>query len=45
MAIVEPLSRTSEGRRRLGIRSPATRESVGEIVVYGSALKKLGFFS
>ena len=33
MAIVEPLSPTSEGRRRLGIRSPATRESVGEIVV------------
>lgn len=33
MAIVEPLSPSSEGRRRLGIRSPATRESVGEIVV------------
>ncbi|MFW2387229.1 MAG: aldehyde dehydrogenase family protein [Polyangiales bacterium] len=37
MAIVEPLSPTSEGRRRLGIRSPATRESVGEIVVNGQA--------
>jgi len=33
MAIVEPLAETSEGRRRLGIRSPATREPVGEIVV------------
>jgi acyl-CoA reductase-like NAD-dependent aldehyde dehydrogenase len=33
MAIVEPLTPTSEGRRRLGIRSPSTRESVGEIVV------------
>ena len=33
MAIVEPLPETSEGRRRLGIRSPATREPVGEIVV------------
>lgn len=33
MAIVEPLTPTSEGRRRLGIRSPATRESLGEIVV------------
>ncbi len=33
MAIVEPLAETSEGRRRLGIRSPATRERVGEIVV------------
>ncbi|MDH3202226.1 MAG: aldehyde dehydrogenase family protein [Myxococcales bacterium] len=33
MAIVEPLADTSEGRRRLGIRSPATREPVGEIVV------------
>ena len=33
MAIVEPLSDTSQGRRRLGIRSPATREKVGEIVV------------
>ena len=33
MAIVEPLSETPEGRRRLGIRSPATREQVGEIVV------------
>ena len=37
MAIVEPLSPTSEGRRRLGIRSPATRESVGEIVVNSQA--------
>ena len=37
MAIVEPLSPTSEGRRRLGIRSPATRESVGEILVNGQA--------
>ncbi|MGD8607387.1 MAG: aldehyde dehydrogenase family protein, partial [Myxococcales bacterium] len=33
MAIVEPLSPTPEGRRRLAIRSPATREPVGEIVV------------
>ena len=33
MAIVEPLSPTAQGRRRLAIRSPATRESVGEIVV------------
>jgi acyl-CoA reductase-like NAD-dependent aldehyde dehydrogenase len=33
MAIVESLTPTSEGRRRLGIRSPATRESLGEIVV------------
>ncbi len=33
MAIVEPLAETSEGRRRLRIRSPATRERVGEIVV------------
>ncbi|MGB5813331.1 MAG: aldehyde dehydrogenase family protein [Polyangiales bacterium] len=33
MAIVEPLPETSEGRRRLGLRSPATREQVGEIVV------------
>jgi acyl-CoA reductase-like NAD-dependent aldehyde dehydrogenase len=33
MAIVEALSDTPEGRRRLGIRSPATRERVGEIVV------------
>ncbi len=33
MAIVEPLSETPEGRRRLGLRSPATREQVGEIVV------------
>ena len=37
MAIVEPLTPTSEGRRRLGIRSPATRESVGEIVVNSQA--------
>ena len=37
MAIVEPLSPTAEGRRRLGIRSPATRESVGEILVHGQA--------
>ena len=37
MAIVEPLSPTPEGRRRLGIRSPATRESVGEILVNGQA--------
>jgi len=37
MAIVEPLPPTSEGRRRLGIRSPATRESVGEIVVNSQA--------
>lgn len=33
MAIVETLPETPEGRRRLGIRSPATREPVGEIVV------------
>ncbi|MEM9727084.1 MAG: aldehyde dehydrogenase family protein, partial [Myxococcota bacterium] len=33
MAIVEPLPETPEGRRRLGIRSPATREPVGEIIV------------
>ncbi|MEM7436524.1 MAG: aldehyde dehydrogenase family protein [Myxococcota bacterium] len=33
MAIVEPLPETPEGRRRLGIRSPANREPVGEIVV------------
>ncbi len=33
MAIVEPLSSTADGRRRLGIRSPANREPVGEIVV------------
>ena len=37
MAIVEPLSPTAEGRRRLGIRSPATREPVGEIVVNSPA--------
>ncbi len=37
MAIVEPLSPTAEGRRRLGIRSPATRQSVGEILVQGRA--------
>ena len=37
MAIVEALSPTSDGRRRLGIRSPATRESVGEIVVNSQA--------
>jgi len=33
MAIVETLPATSEGRRRLGLRSPATGEPVGEIVV------------
>ena len=33
MAIVEPLSPSPEGRRRLGIRSPKDRESIGEIVV------------
>ena len=37
MAIVEPLSPTSEGRRRLGIRSPATRDPVGEIIVNSQA--------
>ncbi len=37
MAIVESLSPTSEGRRRLGLRSPATRDSVGEIVVNSQA--------
>jgi acyl-CoA reductase-like NAD-dependent aldehyde dehydrogenase len=37
MAIVEPLTPTSEGRRRLGIKSPATREAVGEIVVNSQA--------
>jgi len=33
MAIVEPLSPSSAGRRRLELRSPATRERVGEIEV------------
>lgn len=33
MAIVEPLEPTQDGRRRLGIRSPATRAEVGEITV------------
>lgn len=33
MAIVEPLSPTPEGRRRLGIRSPSTHEPIGEITV------------
>ncbi len=33
MAIVEILSPTDEGRRRLGIRSPATHKELGEIVV------------
>jgi len=37
MAIVEPLSPTPEGRRRLGIRSPANRGSIGEIVVSSRA--------
>ncbi len=37
MAIVEPLPPSAEGRRRLQIRSPATREPVGEIVVNGRA--------
>ena len=34
MAIVETLPPTENGRRRLGIRSPATNQSVGEIVVH-----------
>jgi acyl-CoA reductase-like NAD-dependent aldehyde dehydrogenase len=33
MAIVESLSPTADGHRRLGLASPATGESVGEIVV------------
>ena len=33
MAIVEILSPTADGHRRLGLASPATGESVGEIVV------------
>lgn len=33
MAIVEPLDNASDGRRRLGLKSPATLESVGEITV------------
>ena len=37
MAIVEPLSSTAEGRRRLAIRSPATRQPVGEIIVSSPA--------
>lgn len=37
MAIVEALQPTKDGRRRLGIRSPATRESVGEITVQSAA--------
>ena len=37
MAIVEPLPSTSEGRRQLAIRSPATRQPVGEIVVSSPA--------
>jgi len=37
MAIVEPLSPTAEGRRRFGLRSPATRNPVSEIVVSSPA--------
>jgi acyl-CoA reductase-like NAD-dependent aldehyde dehydrogenase len=33
MAIVETLPPTSDGHRRLGLASPATREPVGEIIV------------
>lgn len=33
MAIVQALSPTSDGHRRLGLSSPATRERVGEITV------------
>ena len=33
MAIVQALSPTSDGHRRLGLTSPATREPVGEITV------------
>ena len=33
MAIVEALSPNSDGRRRIALRSPATREPVGEITV------------
>jgi NAD(P)-dependent dehydrogenase (short-subunit alcohol dehydrogenase family) len=33
MAIVKTLPPTSDGHRRLGLASPATRESVGEITV------------
>ncbi len=37
MAIVEALEPTQEGRRRFGIRSPATREQVSEITVQSAA--------
>ena len=33
MAIVQTLTPTDDGHRRLGLASPATREPVGEIVV------------
>ena len=33
MAIVQALSPTSDGHRRLGLASPATGEPVGEITV------------
>jgi acyl-CoA reductase-like NAD-dependent aldehyde dehydrogenase len=33
MAIVQALSPTADGHRRLGLANPATRESVGEIIV------------
>jgi len=33
MAIVQTLPPSSDGHRRLGLASPATRESVGEITV------------
>lgn len=33
MAIVETLTPTADGHRRLGLRSPANRDDVGEIVV------------
>src|SRR5271155_2814874 len=33
MAIVQTLTPTEDGHRRLGLASPATREPVGEIVV------------
>jgi acyl-CoA reductase-like NAD-dependent aldehyde dehydrogenase len=34
MAVVEPLERAPDGRRRLGLRNPATLESIGEIEVH-----------
>jgi len=37
MAIVMEMARTSEGRRRLCLQSPATRKAIGEILVDGEA--------